>query len=254
MSPVSFQSGVIRPIQCFREGWELIKERYWLFFGISLVGVLLSGFSLNLLMGAMFCGTYYCLIQQQNGQPPSFGDLFKGFDYFVPGLIASLFFIIPNLVITFMNFGIQLIFPVIFKETGGSTQALWTFFGVYIAIVAVLGIFLACIHALMMFAFPLIVEFKLSGIDAFKTSARAVWANLGGVIGLIVCEYALFILGLLACYFGMLFVVPLMFAGTFIAYRKVFPQLQSTGQNFNSPPPPPNFNPPQPPAFVNPNQ
>jgi uncharacterized membrane protein len=108
---------------------------------------------------------------------------------------------------------------------------------------------LACIHALIMFAYPLIVERRLSGIEAFKLSARAVFANLGGVAGLILCEVALGIIGYLILCVGLYLVFPIMFAGVFVAYRKVFPAIDAP---FTSPPPPPNFNPPQSSAFVNP--
>ena len=38
-----FHQGVIRPVDCLKEGWALIKDQYWLFFGISLVGLLIGG-------------------------------------------------------------------------------------------------------------------------------------------------------------------------------------------------------------------
>ena len=114
-------------------------------------------------------------------------------------------------------------------------------------IVAIIGFILACIHALIMFAYPLIVERRLNGMQAFKLSARAVFANLGGVVGLILCEFALAIIGYLLLCVGLYLVFPIMFAGVFVAYRKVFPPFEAP---FTSPPPPPNFNQP-PPNFAN---
>ncbi len=35
-----FNTGVIRPVECMKEGWELIKDEYWLFLGITFVGML----------------------------------------------------------------------------------------------------------------------------------------------------------------------------------------------------------------------
>ena len=78
MTPIEFKTGVIRPIECFKEGWELIKDQYWLFLGISLVGGLLAAFSMYILLGVAFCGVYYCLQQKYNRQPFNFADLFKG--------------------------------------------------------------------------------------------------------------------------------------------------------------------------------
>ena len=103
----------------------------------------------------------------------------------------------------------------------------------------ILAVILSCLHALIMFTFPLIVEQKLSGIEAFKLSARAAWKNLPGVIGLILCEFVIGFIGYLFCGIGLYFTLPLMFAGVLVAYRKVFP---GTGlNNFKSPPAPPNF-------------
>ena len=33
---VEFRRGVVAPLECIKEGWALIKEQYWLFFGINL--------------------------------------------------------------------------------------------------------------------------------------------------------------------------------------------------------------------------
>ncbi|MGI8556456.1 MAG: hypothetical protein ACR2LT_08905, partial [Pyrinomonadaceae bacterium] len=233
MSPIEFKTGVIRPVECFKEGWELIKDEYWLFLGISLVGGLIAGFSLYILLGAMFCGIYYCLQQKYNHQPFNFGDLFKGFEFFLPGFIASLFFVVPNILMMISNLAVQLILPGYIQRNGGM-EAFWSFFGIYMGFIGILGIIMACFHALIIFTFPLIVEYRLSGIEALKLSMKAVWQNLGGVIGLIACQIGLAFIGLLACYFGIFFVLPLMYAGIYVAYRKVFPSGSQPG--FDVPP------------------
>lgn len=52
-----FRTGVIKPVECFKEGWELIKDRYWLFFAITLVGFFLGGLvPFFIIMGALMCG------------------------------------------------------------------------------------------------------------------------------------------------------------------------------------------------------
>ena len=92
------------------------------------------------------------------------------------------------------------------------------------------------IQALFLFAYPLIVDRKLSGWEAIKTSYRAATKNLGGVLGLIFLNAGLGILGVLACYVGVFFVMPVTFASYAAAYRQVFPEIP---QSFASPPPPP---------------
>ena len=39
MEDIQFNKGVVKPMECFREGWELIKDRYWLFFCNNCGGV-----------------------------------------------------------------------------------------------------------------------------------------------------------------------------------------------------------------------
>ncbi len=38
-----FRVGVIKPVECIKEGWALIKDQYWLFFGLTIVTMLLGG-------------------------------------------------------------------------------------------------------------------------------------------------------------------------------------------------------------------
>ena len=43
MTPeTSFNYGVVSPVECLKAGWAVIKDRYWLFVGITLVATLLG--------------------------------------------------------------------------------------------------------------------------------------------------------------------------------------------------------------------
>src|SRR6516162_3705074 len=97
---IEFTRGAIRPFQCLSDGWQLIKDRYWLFLGITVVGVLIGSLApLGILMGPCMCGIHYCMIRQQEGKSVEFGMLFKGFDYFVQSLIATLIMLIPMMIL-----------------------------------------------------------------------------------------------------------------------------------------------------------
>ncbi len=63
-----FRTGVISPVECFKEGWALIKDQYWLLFAITLLGFLIGGATMYILMGAMLCGIYYCFLQKIDGK------------------------------------------------------------------------------------------------------------------------------------------------------------------------------------------
>jgi len=232
-----FQTGVIRPVECMKEGWELIKNDYWLIFGVTVVGLLIGGIiPLGLGIGAMFCGIYYVILRKIDGQPVEFGDLFKGFNYFVPGLVATLVVIIPTIISVFIIYGSMVGFILTLANTRGSAQEgmLFGMFATLFIEAVIVSLVLSCIHALIMFAYPLIAERNLGGFEAFKLSARAVWANLSGVIGIILVEFVMGMVGYLVFVVGIYFIVPIMFAGVAVAYRRVFPKQQ----NFQNPPPP----------------
>jgi len=237
MTNIEFKTGVIRPVECMKEGWELIKDQYWLFFGITFVGMIIAGVvPFGILLGAMFCGIYYCLFQKvQNGRA-TFEGLFKGFDYLVPGLIATLVLIVPAVVL-----GVLAYIPLIMmqiamtRSKNPNPDEIFAYLGFFFVEMIVLWLVLGSIHAFLFFAYPLIVEYKLPGLDAFKLSAKAVWKNLGGVVGFIALEVVLVIIGYLLCIVGVYLTLPLMFAGAFVAYRKVFTPFEA--QNFNPPPP-----------------
>src|SRR5918994_6075848 len=98
-NPVEFRSGVISPVECVKEGWQLIKDRYWLFLGITLVAMLVGGAVPVVLIGPMMVGLYLCLFAKMRGEPVEFGMLFKGFDYFVQGLVAAAIQTLPLILI-----------------------------------------------------------------------------------------------------------------------------------------------------------
>jgi uncharacterized membrane protein len=226
MNQIEFRTGVIRPLECFKEGWDLIKPNYWLIFAITLVGMLIAGaIPFAVAMGAMYCGIYYCVFQLMQGRKPEFGDLFKGFNYFIPALIATLILIVPVVIFTIIS--TASVFGVMFSMTDSrgnlDPSAIFAMYGVLIGEGVVFGIISGCIHAFIMFTYPLIVEHNLSGPDAFKLSAKAAWANLGGVVGLIVWEFILGFIGYLVCGIGLYFVLPVLFAGVLVGYRRVFP-------------------------------
>src|SRR5437660_741121 len=95
----AFERGVVKPMECLREGWQLIKDDYWLFLGISLVGSLLAGAVPAILVGPAMCGIHLCLLRRLHGRRVSFDMLFRGFDYFGPSLIATLIIFVPTFVL-----------------------------------------------------------------------------------------------------------------------------------------------------------
>ncbi|MDH3531073.1 MAG: hypothetical protein OEQ28_16040, partial [Acidobacteriota bacterium] len=111
-----------------------------------------------------------------------------------------------------------------------SDQELYAFIAGVFAVESLFLIIMVCVHTLLMFAFPLIVDRRLSGWASMKLSARGVWANLQGVAGLWVVGFFVSLLGLVAFCIGVYFTIPVIIAAHLVAYRKIFPgDLAKTG-------------------------
>jgi hypothetical protein len=233
MNNEEFQIGVISPVECYKEGWELIKGQYWILFAISIVGMIIGGISMYILLGSMVCGMFYCFFQVIDGGKADLESLFKGFNYFKPSLLVIAVIVIPMIIV----FSIIYI-PVILTLTGSgmNEDEVFKFLTATIIVEFIAALIMVCFHTLLMFAFPLIVDRNLGGWQAIKTSAKAVWQNLSGVAGLWAVGFGIAMVGYLLLCVGIYFTIPIIIAGTAVAYRKVFPK--ESDMVYNSPPPP----------------
>ena len=240
---IQFNTGVIKPSECLKEGWALIKDQYWLFLGIVFVGVFIGGAVPIVLIGPMMVGIYLCFLRKMRGEPVEFGTLFKGFDHFVPGLIAALLQAIPIIIVMVPMYIVMFVLMTTSMPRNGGRMDpdagatfMFTFLGFELVFVAIILVVSIAVTTFFLFAFPLIADKNLSGLDAVKLSIKAGKANFGGILGLLLINVGLGILGVLCCYVGAFLVGPITLASYAIAYRRVFPEVS---QNFASPPPPP---------------
>jgi hypothetical protein len=218
------------------EGFERIKSDYWLLFAISLLGALIGGVTLYILLGAMVCGIYFAFLNKIDGKRVQLDDLWKGFQHLGPGLIVTVAIVVPMIVIYLLIYA-----PVLVAMIAGpnmSPEELTVLLVGALAVDFIFIIAMVCFHTLLMFSFPLIVDRGLGGLAAMKTSVRAVWANLGGVAGLIGVNMVLSLIGMLTCGLGIYFLIPIMMAANAMAYRQVFPSMEQTASDM---PPPPNI-------------
>jgi uncharacterized membrane protein len=238
---VEFRRGVVAPLECIKEGWALIKEQYWLFFGITIVGMLIGGALPIVLMGPMMVGVFISFQARQRNEPVEFGLLFKGFDQFVAGLIATVIKMIPIIIlmVPYYIFMVAMMVSTMPKHEGSPDEGrafVMSFFGVEIVFAVTIMIVSVVIEIFFMLAYPLIADKKLSGLEAVKLSFRAGKANFGGILGLILLNGLFAIVGVLCCIIGVYFYLPVAWAAQAVAYRRIFPD---TGTNFPAPPPPP---------------
>lgn len=223
MEQYGFRTGVIRPIECYREGWEAIKPHYWLIFAVTLIGMLIGGFSFYILLGPMICGIFYCFFLALDGKDVSVEHLFRGFRYFWPSLFVTALIALPMIVLLGLIYVPLLIAT--FSGTVLTEDELWAMLTGTLLIEFIVAVVMVCVHTLMMFSFPLIVDRELSAWKSVTVSARAVLKNLKGVTGLWAASFVATIVGYLALCVGLYFVLPVILAANIVAYRKVFPKL-----------------------------
>jgi len=236
-----FRVGVVAPVECLKEGWELIKDQYWLFLGICFIGMLIGSAFAIVLMGPMMCGIFLCLFQRQRRQPVEFATLFKGFDYFLQSLIVMLIKAIPMVVLMVPFYVIMLAVMLTSAPRGETNPAegsrfVFAFVGFELVFMLVLMIVGISIEIFFMFAFPLVVDRQLPGLEAIKLSIKAGKKNFSGVLGLLLLNAVFSSVGVLCCFVGVYFYLPISLASYAVAYRRVFPEIP---QILPTPPPPP---------------
>ena len=240
---IEFKRNAVEPVECIKAGWELIRSQYWLFVGMTVVGVIIgSVVPLGILWGPMVCGIYLALFHTRRGQPIEFGLLFKGFDYFGDAVIATLLHWIPMVIVIAPAYVLYIVgmFGMMASSQNGEPNpgAMLGFFGVFAVVWLVIMLVMIVLSVVFVFAYPLIVDRHLKGFDAVKLSIRAGFANFWRLLGMLILTGLLTFVGLLFCYVGAFLVMPIAYAAVAAAYEQVFglSEVQS-----NLPPPPPSF-------------
>lgn len=251
MTPqIPFRRNAVEPMECIKGGLELIKNNYWLFLGMTIVAILIgSAVPLGILLGPMMCGLYLAFFKTRRGEPIEFGTLFKGFDYFGQSVVAALLHTIPIIAVVvpaYLFFYISMFVSMAAAGASGSNGEpnpapffiVMLMFGLFWIAVMLVLVFITIGFT---FAYPLIVDRKLQGFDAVKLSFKAAFANFWRLLGMVLLTGLLNILGLLACYVGMFFVMPIGYAAIAKAYEQVFGISDGMEMASNMPPPPPVF-------------
>lgn len=232
---LEFQRRALRPWACLGEGWRVIRDDYWLFVAIAFVGVFIGRMApLGLLEAPAMCGIHLCLLRRERNLPIRFEMLFDGFNFFLPSLVATLIVMAPVVffaVVAYVSFYAVAIGGVILAAPppAGPGAAPPPPPEIGIAVLGVGGVLfigsiaaIIVIEMLTVFIYPLIVDKELSGVDALKLSCKAVWANLGGIIGLFILRFVIDLAATLVLCVGPILVLPLDIAIVAVAYRQLF--------------------------------
>jgi len=204
-----------------KEGFELYKENLSVLILSSLIANVLTAFTLGILGGPMFAGLIKIVLRLNDKEqpPPTVGDLFQGFHYFMPSFLFTL------------------VWGLIFGA-GACILRFVPCIGPLIAIVLTLaGV------AFLMFGFYLIVDRGMDFWPASMASIEKVKPDFFPFLGLYLVAAIIGEIGVLACGIGVFATMPICFAILAVTYRDVF----ADGQ---MPPAPParEISPPEPPA------
>lgn len=241
MEQIEYYKGAVSAGDCIGNAWQLVKQNYGLYFGVSLLSgfILTCLFCINIfLAGPIMCGVFYVYLKGIRGGVPEFGEMFKGFEKFLPAMVVGLIQMLPGFTIQIS--GNVTDFARIFSQgqTGGNDETVAAGLSMVVLILGLVGMVVGfAIWVTFFFSYQLIIDKNLGIGDAIKYSAKAGWSNLGGLILLAILQILIALGGLLVLIIGILFVLPIIHASSAFAYRQVFPD--TGGQQFQDTPPPP---------------
>jgi len=220
---VSAHKVPLRPFELLGEAKSLLGDQYWLFVGITFVGILIGSFvPLGILLGPMMCGIHLCYIQRINSKPASFELLFKGFDFFVESLIATLIMVAVGVVVIVPVYIIfMIVFVGIMASSGGEPDPAAVLPLMMIMYPIIIGLSIL-VGLPFIFVYPLIVDRGLKAVPAVKASFRGVLTNAFGVFGLVFVYTVISFIASCLCYFPAIMFLPLSLCGIFLAYRKIY--------------------------------
>jgi uncharacterized membrane protein len=250
MTNIEYQPGAIDAGGAVGGAWEMLKGKYGMYLGISLIAIILTGCipCLNIfLVGPIMGGISYVVLRDMRGEQVDFGMMFKGFEKFVPLMVIGLIQAVPGIIMQVIQYGVR------FAQIGLGNRGGRSFdyyqaadrdaflaggmLVVVLVVACVLLIFSIIWWAIFFFAIPLEMEHGLGPVETIKLSARAGLSNIGGLILLFIFEFLVMLLGVLLICIGMFLIsIPIMYLANIFAYRQVFPLLD---RQFNMAPPPP---------------
>lgn len=164
--------------------WSMVTGQVWMFMLIVIITMVVSSVVPLILQGPMLAGMHIVCWRVMLGGRADVGDLFKGFNFIGPAMVA----------------------------------------GILIAVFSFLGLFACLVGALVVasiyqFTYLFIVDRKMDFWPAMKASHDVVKQDYFGFFIFLLALIGINILGLLACFVGLLVTMPLHYAAVTVAYK-----------------------------------
>ena len=167
-------------------GWDMVKADMGNYALLGLIFIALNGLVPMILQGPLMVGFHIYCIKRLMGRPAEFADLFKGFNFFVPALVASL-------VIALFTFGASLLCLIPGLVVG----------------------------AMYKFTYLFIADKRMDFWPAMQASHAVVRNDYFGFTMFLLLMVLVNILGALCCIVGLVISIPVTFAAITVAYQEL---------------------------------
>src|SRR3954453_1030717 len=168
------------------EGWRLVKDDLGNYVLLAIVFVILNAVVPLILQGPLLVGFHIFTMKKLSNRRPEFADLFKGFNYFVPALVASL------------------------------VIAIFTFAGTLLCIIP--GLVVAAMYK---FTYLFILDKRMDFWPAMQASHSIVKNDYFGFTMFLILMALVNLLGVLCCVVGILITIPVTMAAITVAYQEL---------------------------------
>jgi uncharacterized membrane protein len=168
------------------EGWALVTADLGNYVLLALIFLVLSSAVPVILQGPMIAGLHIFTMKKLMGRRAEFADLFTGFNYFVPTLVASI------------------------------VIGLFVFVGTLACIIP--GLVVAAMYK---FTYLFIVDKRMDFWPAMQASHAVVKRDYAGFTLFLILMALVNVLGALCCIVGLLVSIPVTFAAITVAYKEI---------------------------------
>jgi uncharacterized membrane protein len=176
----------VRASHWIGEGWELVKADLGNYVLMALIFTFLGSMVPIILQGPLFAGMHIFTMKKLLGRRAEFADIFTGFNFFVPTLVASL------LIALFVSIGtILCIIP-----------------GLVVA-------------AMYKFTYLFIVDKRMDFWQAMQASHAIAKRDYVGFTMFLVLMVLVDLLGVLCCVVGIFVAMPVTIAAITVAYKEI---------------------------------
>ena len=168
------------------DGWRLVKEDLGNYVLLAIVFTILNAVVPLILQGPLLVGFHIFTMKKLAGRQPEFADLFKGFNFFVPALVATI------------------------------VIGVFTFAGTLLCIIP--GLVVAAMYK---FTYLFIIDKRMDFWPAMQASHEIVKQDYFGFTMFLLAAAGVNLLGALCCGVGLLVTIPMTFAAITVAYREI---------------------------------